>query len=98
MNFVEISRTGQTTSGLRRHFRLVHKLKEFEEKTIKSTKNNSHRNELSIEEKRKLHSLALNAIIEDCRSFNDLNKPGLFKLFNALSNGMLCLFVLTSSS
>ncbi|CAF4089715.1 unnamed protein product [Rotaria sordida] len=79
---LEISRKGQSTSGVRRHLRTVHKLKEFEEKTIKTTKKNIMINNLSPDKKQKLHVLALNAIVEDGRSFNDLNKPGIIKLFN----------------
>ncbi|CAF1421677.1 unnamed protein product [Rotaria sordida] len=79
---IEISRKGQSTSGVRRHLRTVHKLKEFEEKTIKTTKKNIMINNLSPDKKQKLHVLALNAIVEDGRSFNDLNKPGIIKLFN----------------
>ena len=85
---LELSRKGQSTSGLRRHFRLVHKLKEFQEKVIKTTKKDSMFDNLSGDEKRKLHSLALNAIIEDGRSFNDLNKPGIKKLFDGLLQGI----------
>ena len=83
---LELSRKGQSTSSLRRHLRMVHRLKDFEEKTIKSTKKNHLITGLSTDAKRKLHALALNAIIEDGRSFNDLNKPGILKLFNSLSN------------
>ena len=46
-------------------------------------------NSLSPDEKRKLQELALNAIIEDGRSFNDLNKPGVMKSFNGLLHGLL---------
>ncbi|CAF2972075.1 unnamed protein product, partial [Rotaria sp. Silwood2] len=82
-----LSRKGQSTSSVRRHLRLVHELKEFEEKTIKSAKRYTMMNSLSPDEKRKLNELALNAIIEDGRSFNDLNKPGIVKLFNGLLSG-----------
>jgi hypothetical protein len=48
-------------------------------------------NKLSPDQKRKLHQLAVNAIIEDGRSFNDLNKPGITKLFNGLLEGRFLL-------
>ena len=85
---LEISRKGQTTTGLRRHFRLVHKMKEFEEKRVNPTKGKNTIQKLSIDQRQKLHQLAVNAIIEDGRSFNDLNKPGITKLFNGLLDGM----------
>jgi hypothetical protein len=87
--YLELSRKGQTTSSLRRHLRLVHQLKEFDESTIKSKQKDNLTTGLSIDAKRKLHALALNAIIQDGRSFNDLNKPGIIKLFNSLSDGKL---------
>ena len=43
---------------------------------------------LSPDKKRKLQQLAINAIIEDGRSFNDLNKPGIKRLFNNLLDGL----------
>jgi hypothetical protein len=85
--YLELSRKGQTTSGLRRHLRLVHQLKEFDESTSKSKKKEHLTTGLSIDAKRKLHALALNAIIQDGRSFNDLNKPVIIKLFSSLSDG-----------
>ena len=87
--YLELSRKGQSTSSLRRHLRLVHQLKEFDEKTIKAKQKDHLTTELSIDAKRKIHALALNAIIQDGRSFNDLNKPGIIKLFNSLSAGKL---------
>jgi hypothetical protein len=68
---------------------MVHKITEFEEKRINPTKNTNATNKLSPDQKRKLHQLAVNAIIEDGRSFNDLNKPGITKLFNGLLDGLL---------
>ena len=68
---------------------MVHKIKQFEEKSTKWKKQNMMINNLSPDEKRKLQELALNAIIEDGRSFNDLNKPGIMKLFNGLLHDLL---------
>ena len=85
--FLVLSRKGQSTSSLRRHLRLVHDKKEFEEK--RPTTNEQMVNRLSPEQKQKLHQLAVNAIIEDGRSFNDFNKPGITKLFKGLLDGML---------
>lgn len=45
-------------------------------------------NNLSNDEKKKLQEFALNAIIEDGRTFNDFNKPGIKKLFDCLLEGM----------
>lgn len=87
--YVELSCKGQSTSGIRRHLRLVHKIEEFKEKSVKLTKNNNAASELSTDQKQKLRELAVNAIIQDGRSFNDLNKPGIVKLFNSLLEGML---------
>lgn len=97
---LELSRKGHSTSGLRRHLRHVHQIKDFEGKTVKKAKNNQSISSLSPDEKKKLHALALNAIIEDGRSFNDLNKPGILKLFNALKNGKLmgCSFLSSIST
>lgn len=66
----------------------MHKVKEFEEKRVDQTKNDKTINKLSIDQRKKLHQLAVNAIIEDGRSFNDLNKPGITKLFDSLLDGM----------
>jgi predicted lactoylglutathione lyase len=70
----------------------VHQLKDFEEKTIKSTQKRSSTIALTTDAKKKLNALASNAIIEDGRSFNDLNKSGNIKLFNSLCDGKLELF------
>ncbi len=64
-------------------------MKEFEAKHI--NQGNKMNNKLSPDQKRKLHQLAVNAIIEDGRSFNDLNKPGITKLFNGLLDGRFLL-------
>jgi hypothetical protein len=82
-----LSRKNQSTSGVRRHLRLVHHMKEFEEKNVHPTTNHDASNKLSADRKRKLQALAVNAIIEDGRSFNDLSKSGITKLFNGLLNG-----------
>lgn len=84
-----LSRKGQTTSSIRRHLRSVHKMDEFEEKHVDPSVTNNSFNQLSIDQKRKLQSLAVNAIIQDGRSFNDLNKPGIAKLFNGLLDGTI---------
>jgi hypothetical protein len=67
----------------------VHNRKEFEEKRLIPTDNNEIINKLSPEQKQKLKQLAVRAIIEDGRTFNDFNKPGITKLFNGLLDGML---------
>lgn len=84
-----LSRRGQSTSSVRRHLRMVHKIKQFEEKSTKRKKQTMMINNLSPDEKRKLQELALNVIIEDGRSFNDLNKPGIMKLSNGLLHDLL---------
>ena len=62
---------------------------EFEEKPMDPSVANSSFNQLSVDQKRKLQSLAVNAIIQDGRSFNDLNKPGIAKLFDGLLDGTI---------
>lgn len=84
-----LSRKGQSTSSIRRHLRAKHKIEEFEEKHVDPSVQNNAFNQLSMEKKRKLQSLAVNAIIEDGRSFNDLNKPGITKLLNGLLDGTI---------
>lgn len=84
-----LSRKGQSTSSIRRHLRLKHKIEGFEEKHVDLSEQNNEFNQLSMDKKRALQSLAVNAIIEDGRSFNDLNKPGIAKLLNGLLDGSI---------
>ena len=73
--------------GIRRHLRVVHKIDGFDEKTSNQPKR-LNLIPLSVDKKVKLHKLALSCILEDGRSFNDRNKPGILKLFNGLPKGM----------
>lgn len=67
-------------------------MKEFEVKDTNRMKVNPINHKVSPDQKRKLHQLAVNAIIEDGRSFNDFNKSGITKLFNGLLEGTSYIF------
>lgn len=60
---------------------------EFGEKHSHPTRASVINQSISPDQKRNLHQLAINAVIEDGRSFNDLNKPGITKLLNGLLEG-----------
>ena len=79
-----LSRTNGTTTGMRKHLFLIHKLECF---AITTSKKRSRPNRLSIDEKKKLDSLAINCIVQDGRGFGDLRRSGLLKLFNHLLPG-----------
>lgn len=66
-------------------------MKQFEEKKIRRAQPKKI-DSLPVEEKKKLKELALNCILEDGRSFDDLRKSGIMKLFNGLMEGMFRLY------
>ncbi|CAF1212449.1 unnamed protein product [Rotaria sordida] len=73
------------TSSLKRHLIQRHSLKQF---TAKETSNRFTSSIiLSRTEKRRLDSIAINAIIKDSRAFGDFQKSGLKKLIDALKPG-----------
>lgn len=91
IQFVVVSRKDQSTSGIRKHLCSKHKMKQFEEKKIRRAQPKKI-DSLPVEEKKKLKELALNCILEDGRSFDDLRKSGIMKLFNGLMEGMFRLY------
>ena len=76
-----LSRTNGTTTGMRKHLFLIHKLECF---AITTSKKQSRPNHLSSDEKKKLDSLAISCIVQDGRGFGDLQRPGILRLFNHL--------------
>ncbi|CAF0744375.1 unnamed protein product [Rotaria sp. Silwood1] len=79
-----LSRKNGTTSGLRKHLHQMHKLPYF---GVKSKKVDIKPHQFSSDERKKLDSLIINAIVEDGRSFGDMRKPGVLKVFNHLAPG-----------
>jgi 3-oxoacyl-(acyl-carrier-protein) synthase len=81
---VVLSRQNGSTTGLRKHLFRIDKMAEF---AVTSTKRASKSSQLSVDEKKKLHALIINCIIEDGRGFNDTRRPGLMKVLNHLAPG-----------
>ena len=79
-----LSRPNGGTSGLRKHLRQVHKLEMFSISSIKKRQKTSN---LSIDEQKKLDLLIIKSIIEDGRSFGDMRRSGVMKLFEHLVPG-----------
>ena len=65
----------------------MHNVSGFETKGDRRPKK-AQSNDLSPDKQKRLRELALNCILEDGRSFNDLTKPGIAKLFDGLLEGM----------
>ena len=72
-----LSRTNGTTTGMRKHLFLIHKLECF---AVTTSNKRSRPNRLSIDEKKKLDSLAISCIVQDGRGFGDLRRSSLLKL------------------
>jgi hypothetical protein len=81
---VILSRKNGNTSGLRKHLHQVHKLGKY---SVSSVKKLTKPDQISIDEKRKLDALMIKCIIDDGRSFSDIRRPGLLKVFNHLVSG-----------
>ncbi|CAF1200927.1 unnamed protein product [Rotaria sordida] len=81
-----LSRKNGTTSGLRKHLFQMHKLEAF---GVNSKKLDIKPQQFSVDEKQKLDSLIINAIVEDGRSFGDMRQSGILKVFNHLKPGYL---------
>ncbi|CAF4166579.1 unnamed protein product, partial [Rotaria sordida] len=81
---VVLSRKNGATTGLRKHLHQIHKIESF---GITSKKSRSNVYQLSIEEKKKLDSLIIKCVIEDGRSFTDMRRSGILKVFNHLVQG-----------
>ena len=79
-----LSRTNGTTTGMRKHLFLIHKLQCF---AMTASKKQTRPARLSIDEKKKLDSLAISCIVQDGRGFGDLRRSGILKLFNHLLPG-----------
>ena len=60
-----------STTGLRKHFIQVHKI------SLTSSASKKEKSNISSSLKKELHTLAINAIIQDSRSFDDLRRPGI---------------------
>jgi hypothetical protein len=92
-----LSRKNCGTTGLRKHLLQVHQLQQF---AVCSTRKRPMAKRVSVERKKQLDSLVIRCIIEDGRSFGDMRRPGLLKVFNNLIPGksgcvpaFLCLFL-----
>jgi hypothetical protein len=89
------SRQNSATSGLRKHLFQVHKVEPF---SVISENPRSKLSHISAEERKKIDSLLLNCIVQDGRSFDDMRRPGLLKIFNHLTPGkksMGCFIIFT---
>ncbi|CAF5182235.1 unnamed protein product, partial [Rotaria magnacalcarata] len=73
------------TSSLKRHLAQRHNLKQFG--SILSSRSSTTTVILSKTEKKKLDSLAIDAIIKDSRAFGDFQKAGFKKFMDVLKPG-----------
>ncbi|CAF1628943.1 unnamed protein product, partial [Didymodactylos carnosus] len=76
-----ISTSGGSTSTLSYHLMSKHRILDA---SVPSISLHRKRGILPPPEKRRLNLLSIKCIIEDSRTFSDLNKPGTQKLFDAL--------------
>lgn len=81
----ELLTPNYATSSMRRHLAQRHLMKDFE--SAPSSRSSTTTVSLTREEKRKLDSLAIDAIVKDSRVFYDFHKPGFQKLLDALKPG-----------
>ncbi|CAF5228710.1 unnamed protein product, partial [Rotaria magnacalcarata] len=81
-----ISTNNGSTSTLRRHLILKHKLKDLILPNIKTK-----RSTLSMDpiRKQQLHNLSVDCIVRDSRTFNDFEKPGIKRLLQEFIPGKL---------
>ncbi|CAF1600995.1 unnamed protein product, partial [Didymodactylos carnosus] len=75
-----ISTSYGSTGTLRAHLAKQHEMIAFNKPLAELKKPHS----IATDEKQKLYILAMKCIMEDGRSFNDLHKPGMAKLLNAI--------------
>ena len=73
------SRKNGATSGLRKHLFKVHDMTAF---GVSSERSRPQLNAISPDEKKKLDSLLISCIVQDGRSFDDMRRPGILKVFN----------------
>lgn len=88
-----LSRRNGATSGLRKHLSRVHQI---ELSTAVREKSRAQSDLIPPDEKKKLDSLIIDCIIQDGRSFDDMRRPGILKVFNHLrpSKKNICWFIL----
>lgn len=79
-----LSRKNGGTTGLRKHLFQIHKLGNYPKSSVQKRPKSS---QLSVDEKKKLDLLMIKCIIEDGRSFVDLRRSGLLKVFKHLVPG-----------
>lgn len=79
-----LSRKNSGTTGLRKHLNSIHQIKSI---SIYPTKKRRKPHQLPVEKKKILDSLIVKCIIEDGRSFGDLRRSGVLKVFNHLIPG-----------
>lgn len=79
-----LSRKNGATSGLRKHLSRVHKIELF---GIASESPRNKAYQMSFEEKKKIDALVIKCIIQDGRSFDDMRRSGMLKVFKYLAPG-----------
>ncbi len=79
-----LSRNNGATSGLRKHLFQIHNIESF---GVISKNSRSKSYAIPTEEKQKLDSLLINCIVQDGRSFDDMRRPGMLKVFNHMAPG-----------
>lgn len=86
-----LSRKNCGTTGLRKHLLQIHQFQQF---AVCFTKKRTMAKRISVEREKQLDSLVIRCIIEDGRSFGDMRRPGLLKVFNSLVSGKdSCMYV-----
>lgn len=76
-----IKTTNFSTTGLIKHLRQVHKI------NIETPVSTVEKPKFPQKLKNELHDLAVKAIVEDSRSFNDFRKPGMMKFLKKIVPG-----------
>lgn len=79
-----LSRKNGGTTGLRKHLHQVHALNRYSTSSMVKA---SRTIKFPSDRKSKLDALAVECVIEDGRSFGDLRRPGLLRIFNQLAPG-----------
>lgn len=77
-----VKRTNGSTTGLRKHLLQVHKI---QERTSKKNGNKSAKFSPSL--RKELHTLVIEAIVKDGRSFDDFRRPGVMRIFQRIVPG-----------
>ena len=76
---ITLCRKNGNTTGLRKHLNQVHRLAGLPNSSCRKRRKSNH---LEMETKKILDSLLINCIIEDGRSFSDMCRPGVLRIFN----------------